>query len=58
VEALIHDGRISAEKYSLKLSNDSLFINGDLQPDDVLDTYAPQLNGLTKFQVDYIKQVD
>jgi hypothetical protein len=24
----------------------------------VLDTYAPQLNGLTKFQVEYVKQIN
>jgi K(+)-stimulated pyrophosphate-energized sodium pump len=58
VEALIHDGRISADKYNLKLENDSLYINGTLQPNDVLDTYAPQLNGLSKFQVDYVKQIN
>jgi hypothetical protein len=58
VDALIRDGRISADKYNLKLENDSLYINGVLQPNDVLDTYAPKLNGLTKFQVDYVKQVN
>jgi len=58
VEALIRDGRINADQYRIKLGNDSLFINDVLQPNDVLDTYAPQLNGLTKFQVEYVKQIN
>jgi len=58
VEALIRDGRINADQYRIKLGNDSLFINDVLQPNDVLDTYAPQLNGLSKFQVEYVKQIN
>lgn len=58
VDALIKDSLINEDKYSIKLENDSLSINGVIQPNDVLDTYAPQLNGLTKFQVEYVKQVN
>jgi K(+)-stimulated pyrophosphate-energized sodium pump len=47
-QALIHDSLISADKYSIKLENDSLYLNGNLQPNDVLDTYASLLGGAKK----------
>jgi hypothetical protein len=55
---LIHDSLISADKYSIKLENDSLYLNGNLQPNDVLDTYAPFLGGAKKLQIEYSKESD
>ena len=57
-QALIHDSLISADKYSIKLENDSLYLNGNLQPNDVLDTYASLLGGAKKLQIDYSTQAD
>ncbi|MFN9710855.1 MAG: sodium/proton-translocating pyrophosphatase, partial [Bacteroidota bacterium] len=57
-QALIHDSLISADKYSIKLENDSLYLNGNLQPNDVLDTYAPFLGGAKKLQIEYSKESD
>lgn len=55
-QALIQDSLISADKYSIKLENDSLYLNGNLQPNDVLDTYAPLLGGAKKLQIEYSKE--
>jgi K(+)-stimulated pyrophosphate-energized sodium pump len=57
-QALIHDSLISADKYSIKLENDSLYLNGNLQPNDVLDTYASLLGGAKKLQIEFSKQSD
>jgi K(+)-stimulated pyrophosphate-energized sodium pump len=56
-QALIHDGLINADKYSIKLENDSLYLNGKLQPNDVLDEYAHLLKGATRLQIEYEKEV-
>jgi hypothetical protein len=55
-QALIKDGLIKGDLYSIRLSNDSLFINGNLMPADVLDTYAPLLKGAKKLQIEYSKE--
>lgn len=51
IAALLKDSLISANGFSLKLKNDSLFINGTLQSKETLDKYRSLLNGNTELEV-------
>ncbi len=51
IAALLKDSLINAEGFTVRLKNDSLFINGTLQSTETLNKYRPLLKGNTEFEV-------
>lgn len=52
VAAIVADGLVSADKFSIELKGDQLTINGAVQPKEVLEKYQSLLNGKTELKIE------
>ncbi|MBP6688262.1 MAG: sodium/proton-translocating pyrophosphatase, partial [Lacibacter sp.] len=52
VAALVTDGVITTESFTVELKNDQLLINGAAQPKEVLEKYRSLLNGKTELKIE------
>ncbi len=52
VAALVADGIVSTESFTVELKNDELSINGAAQPKEVLEKYRSLLNGKTELKIE------
>lgn len=52
VAALVADGVVTTESFTVELKNDELSINGAAQPKEVLEKYRSLLNGKTELKID------
>lgn len=52
VAALVADGVVTTESFTVELKNDELSINGAAQPKEVLEKYRSLLNGKTELKIE------
>ena len=52
VAALVADGIVTTESFTVELKNDELSINGAAQPKEVLEKYRSLLNGKTELKIE------